>query len=103
MPQALGGVTKPTHSTFPMPGKIRNDEHIRQVKERLNQLSENLSQGNEKKIKEGGAIDIYVNNRVKWFHEFILTGTNKEKKGHLRPTVPSAVDGGVLPDHKRPT
>ena len=79
--QGLGGIANPTHPTIPAPGEIRNDEHIQhQVQERLKQLSENLSQGNDKiKSQRGGAVDVYVNTRVKWPHEFALTGTKKKR------------------------
>ena len=81
VPQGLGGIANPTHPTFPTPGQIRNDELIQQqVQEILKQLSENLSQGKEKiKSQRGESIDEYINNRVKWLHEFILSGTNKER------------------------
>ena len=81
VPQGLGGVSNSIHPTFPTPGQIKNDELIQQqVQERLKQLSEILSQGKEKiKSQRGGSVDVYVNTRVKWPHEFILSGTNKEK------------------------
>ena len=81
VPQGLGGVSNSTHPTFPTPGQIIADELIQQqVQERLKQLSENISQGKEKiKSQRGGSVDVFVNNRVKWPHEFILSGTNKER------------------------
>ena len=62
MPQGLGGVTNPKHSTIPATGHIRNAEQVqRQVQERLNQLSENLSQGNEKiKSLRVEAVDVHI-------------------------------------------
>ena len=81
VPQGLGGVSNSTHPTFPTPGQLKNDELIQQqVQERLKQLSDNISQGKEKiKSQRGGSVDVFVNNRVKWPHEFILSGTNKER------------------------
>ena len=81
VPQGFGGISNSTHPTFPTPGQIKNDELIRQqVQERLKQLSDNISQGKEKiKSQRGGSVDVFVNNRVKWPHEFILSGTNKER------------------------
>ena len=81
VPQGLGGVSNSIHPTFRTPGQIKNDELIQQqVQERLKQLSENLNQGKEKiKSQRGGSVDVYINTRVKWPHEFILSGTNKER------------------------
>ena len=81
VPQGLGGVSNSIHPTFCTPGQIKNDELIQQqVQERLKQLSENLNQGKEKiKSQRGGSVDVYINTRVKWPHEFILSGTNKER------------------------
>ena len=77
----MGGVSNSIHPTFPTPGQIKNDELIQQqVQERLKQLSEILSQGKEKiKSQRGGSVDVHVNTRVKWPHEFVLSRTNKEK------------------------
>ena len=55
------------------------------MQERQKQLSENLSQGNEKiKSQRGSAVDVYVNNRVKWPHEFahIEIKVKKVKRSH---------------------
>ena len=32
----------------------------------------------QKKSQRGGAVDVYVNQRVKWPHEFVLAGTSKD-------------------------
>ena len=81
VPQGLGGISNSTHPTLPTSRQIKNDELIQQqVQERLKQLSENINQGKEKiKSQRGGSVDVYINNRVKWPHEFILSGTNKER------------------------
>ena len=79
VPQGLGCIANPTHPTIPAPGKSEM-MNIFIVQERLKQLSENLSQGKEKiKFQRGGGVDVYVNNTVKWPHEFVLMGTNKER------------------------
>ena len=77
----LGGITNPPHPAIPAPGEIRNYEHIqRQMHERLKQLSEDLSSGNEKvNSHRAGDGYVYISNRVKWQHEFVSTSTNKER------------------------
>ena len=81
VPPGLGGVSGVTHPTIPPQAQLRHDSEIQQqVQERLRHLADNLAQGNEKiKSQRGGGVDVYVKNRVRWPHEFVLTGTNKER------------------------
>ena len=61
---------------------LRNDRSIQgQVEDRLRQLP-----GVDKKVlirnlkvREGGSVDIYVKERVKWPHEFVLAGNTKDR------------------------
>ena len=68
---------------LPYPLKLSSDmivRYNRQVQERLRHLADNLVQGNDKiKSQRGGGVDVYVKNKVRWPHEFVLTGTNKER------------------------
>ena len=80
-PPGLDGVSGVAHPTIPTQARLRNDTEIQQqVQERLRHLADNLVQGNEKiKSQRGGGVDVYVKNRVRWPHEFVLSGTNKER------------------------
>ena len=51
-----------------------------EVQNRLRLLAENSKPGTEKiKPQRGGSVKVFVNNRVKWPHEFVLSGHNKER------------------------
>ena len=74
---------------------LRSDKLIQQqVAERLKELS-SLSQGTETKIKSqrGGPVDIFVKNRVKWSHEFVLAGPSKERLSYNNLTMLQWVAG----------
>ena len=74
---------------------LRQDRFIQsQVDERLKELS-NMAQGTDQKIKSqrGGPVDIFVKNRVKWPHEFVLSGPSKERVSYNNLTVLQWVTG----------
>ena len=54
-----------------------------------------MAQGTDKKIKSqrGGPVDIFVKNRVKWPHEFVLSGPSKERVSYNNLTVLQWVAG----------
>ena len=61
---------------------MRHDRIIQeQVENRLKELSGLTKKGIDSKIKSqrGGSVDVYVNQRVKWPHEFVLAGTSKDR------------------------
>ena len=61
---------------------MRHDRFIQeQVENRLKELSVLNKKGIDSKIKSqrGGAVDVYVNQRVKWPQEFVLAGTTKDR------------------------
>ena len=61
---------------------MRHDRFIQeQVENRLKELSGLNKKGIDSKIKSqrGGAVDVYVNQRLKWPHEFVLAGTSKDR------------------------
>ena len=61
---------------------IRHDRFIQQqVEERIKQLSGLDKKGIETKIKSlrGGEVDVYVKQRVKWPHEYVLAGNTKDR------------------------
>ena len=65
----------------PPPDRLRHELNIQeQVQERLRQLAENAVPGKPKiKSQRGGSVELFVPQRVKWPHEFILAGQNKDR------------------------
>ena len=59
---------------------LRQDSFIqKQVEQRLKELTA-LQSGTDKKIKsQRGGVEVMVKNRIKWPHEFVLTGNTKER------------------------
>ena len=61
---------------------LQNDRSIQdQIQDRLRELSGIDKKGTDQKIKSqrGGSVDIFVKERVKWPHEYVLAGnTNTE-------------------------
>ena len=52
-----------------------------QVEASIRQLSDSDSKGTDPKYKSqrGGSMDIFVKERVKWPHEFVLVGNTKDR------------------------
>ena len=59
------------------------DETLLQLKvdQRLQELSDLAKTGTHSKLKSqrGGAVEVLIKNRVKWPHEYVLSGVNKER------------------------
>ena len=67
---------------FPNLQTMLHDRIIQeQVENRLKELSGLNKKGIESKIKSqrGGSVDVYVNQTVKWPHEFVLARTSKDR------------------------
>ena len=60
---------------------MREEARIQEeVQTRLRHLADNVKPGMTKlKSQRGGAVDVFVNNKVRWPHEFVLSGQNKDK------------------------
>ena len=74
--------TSGTSSTdLPPPNKLREEARIQlEVQNRLKQLADQARPGTEKvKSQRGGSVEVFVQNRVKWPHEFVLSGQNKDR------------------------
>ena len=65
------------------------------VDERLQELSELAKTGTFSKLKSqrGGKVEVLVKNRVKWPHEFVLSGANKERVTYDQLNVTQWVAG----------
>ena len=74
----------------------RHDRSIQdQVEARIRQLSNTDVKGTDPKYKSqrGGSMDIFVKERVKWPHEFVLAGSTKDRtRGSLAKTKPPEKD-----------
>ena len=63
---------------------IRQDRYIQQqVEERIRKLSSLDKKGTEQNIKSqrGGGVDVYVKQRVKWPHKYVLAGNTFVARG----------------------
>ena len=49
------------------------------VEQRLKQLAEAEKTGTKIKSLRGGSVQVLVSNRVKWPHEYVLSGSSKER------------------------
>ena len=71
-----------SHKKLPDLHTLRLDMYVQvQVEARIRQLSENDSKGTNPKYKsqQSDSVDIFVKERVKWPHEFVLAGNTKER------------------------
>ena len=79
--------TSGTSSTdLPPPNKLREEARIQlEVQNRLKQLADQARPGTEKiKSQKGGSVEVFVQNRVKWPHEFVLSGQNKDRLSYIQ-------------------
>ena len=65
------------------------------IEQRLQELSELAKTGTLQKLKSqrGGQVEVMVKNRVKWPHEYILSGLNKERVSYDQLSVTQWVAG----------
>ena len=69
-------------SNMPNLHTLQNDRLIRdQIQDRLRELSGVDKRGTDLKVKSqrGGAVNIFVKERVKWPHEYVLGGNTKDR------------------------
>ena len=67
-----------------------NNQIQRSVEERIKELQQLAKSGmSENKIKSqrGGAVDVFVKHRVKWPHEHVLAGSQKERVSYDQLTM----------------
>ena len=73
------------------------DETLLQLKvdQRLQELSDLTKTGSFSKIKSqrGGPVDVLIKNRVRWPHEYVLSGLNKERVSYDQLNVTQWVAG----------
>ena len=80
LPQASAPMSG-LNATVPPPSILRQEARIQQeVQQRLQDLAKNVHSSNGRaKSQRGGPVDIFVSHRVKWPHEYILSGQNKDR------------------------
>ena len=73
------------------------DETLLQLKvdQRLQELSDLAKSGTFQKVKSqrGGTVDVLIKNRVRWLHEYILSGLNKERVSYDQLNITQWVAG----------
>ena len=75
-----------------------------QVEKRLRELSEADKSGIKQKSLKGGPVEVIVPHRVKWPHEYVLSGSSKERVSydHLSITQWMAGFCRIMRDEKNP-
>ena len=68
------------NTTIPHLQELRQDIYIQtQVEKRLKDLADSVRTGNcKQKSLRGGSVEVIVPNRIKWPHEYVLSGSQKE-------------------------
>ena len=66
---------------IPPPSRLREKARIQEeVQSRLRHLADNIKPGMTKlKSQRGGSVDVFVNHKVRWQNEFVLSGQNKDR------------------------
>ena len=75
--------------------ELRQNAQIQtQVQQRLKELEQIATPGIDSKIKsQRGGVDVFVENRVRWPHEHVLSGSTKERVTYDQLTVIQWVSG----------
>ena len=70
-----------TTTYIPPPSQLREEVRIQEeVQSRLRHLADNAKPGIGKlKSQRGGVVDVFISHRVRWPHEFVLSGQNKDR------------------------
>ena len=83
-------------TSVPTLQSIKYDQQIQtQVDQRLWELADIAQTGTYNKVKShcGGQVDVFVQTRVKWPHEFVLSGSSKEHISIEQLTMPQWMAG----------
>ena len=63
------------------------------MEQRLRQLADTEKTGTKIKSLRGGSVEVLVPNRVKWPHEFVLSGSSKERVSYDQLSISQWVAG----------
>ena len=73
---------------------LRQDANLQmQVEQRLQELASLNKTGSKVKSLRGGAVEVLVPNRVKWPHEYVLSGNAKERISYDQLSITQWVAG----------
>ena len=95
-------MTTPSTSTavetlnLPTLENLKKNVSIQQlVEDRIKELQQISKTGTDPKLKSqrGGQVEVLVKNRIKWPHEYVLAGTNKERVTYDQLTMGQWVAG----------
>ena len=99
---STGTLTTPSTSTavetlnLPTLENLKKNVSIQQlVEDRIKELQQISKTGTDPKLKSqrGGQVEVLVKNRIKWPHEYVLAGTNKERVTYDQLTMGQWVAG----------
>ena len=99
---STGTLTTPSTSTttetlnLPTLENLKKNVSIQQlVEDRIKELQQISKTGTDPKFKSqrGGQVEVLVKNRVKWPHEYVLAGSNKERVTYDQLTMGQWVAG----------
>ena len=86
----------PSHQVPQIPdlNTLRQDATVKAlVDQHLKQLADNKEKGTKSKSLRGGSVEVLVSNRVKWPHEYVLSGMSKERTTYDQMSVCQWVAG----------
>ena len=71
----------PSVGHLPSLEQLKHEAKIQEeVQARLKHLVDNAKPGRDKiKSQRGGSVEVFVANRVKWPHEYVLSGNTKDR------------------------
>ena len=84
------------HAKLPDLHSIRHTRLIQdQVEECIRQLSNSDKKGTDPRIKSqsGGSVDIFVKEKVKWPHEYVLAGSTKDRVSYNQLNITQFMAG----------
>ena len=106
---STGTVTTPSTGTatetlnLPTLDNLKKNVSIQQlVEDRIKELQQISKTGTDTKLKSqrGGQVEVLVKNRIKWPHEYVLAGSNKERVTYDQLTMGQWVAGFCMSQTK---
>ena len=86
--------TVSTKSQIPDLNALRQDMSVQAlVQQRLQQLTETDKTGTKTKSLHGGSVEVLVPNCIKWPHEYVLSGSSKERVSYDQLSITQWVAG----------
>ena len=68
--------------------ELRQDPLIQEkVQQRIQELNQLMNTGDSKIKSQRGGVDVFVKHRVRWPHEYVLSGSNKERVSYDQLSV----------------